>query len=80
MCDAIQHAHQKGILSPRTPSKPSKCGSPLYDGKPSPQGGAFCDFAVPRPPSGLLTERTLFTQYGTMGFRQLEYVSPEQAK
>src|SRR5437763_15937877 len=47
----------------------------LYDGKPVPK---VIDFGVAKATEQQLTERTLFTQYGTM-VGTLEYMSPEQA-
>src|SRR5207245_6047746 len=48
----------------------------LYDGKPVPK---VIDFGVAKATEQTLTERTLFTQYGTM-VGTLEYMSPEQAE
>src|SRR5438105_7543720 len=48
----------------------------LYDGKPVPK---VIDFGVAKATEQRLTERTLFTQYGTM-VGTLEYMSPEQAE
>ena len=48
----------------------------LYDGKPVPK---VIDFGVAKATEQKLTERTLFTQYGTM-IGTLEYMSPEQAE
>src|SRR5438105_7220065 len=48
----------------------------LYDGKPVPK---VIDFGVAKATEQPLTERTLFTQYGTM-VGTLEYMSPEQAE
>jgi tetratricopeptide (TPR) repeat protein len=48
----------------------------LYDGKPVPK---VIDFGVAKATEQKLTERTLFTQYGTM-VGTLEYMSPEQAE
>src|SRR5436309_12660456 len=48
----------------------------LYDGQPVPK---VIDFGVAKATEQKLTERTLFTQYGTM-VGTLEYMSPEQAE
>jgi serine/threonine protein kinase/tetratricopeptide (TPR) repeat protein len=74
VCQAIQHAHQKGII--HRDVKPSNIMVTLYDGKPVPK---VIDFGVAKAIEQKLTERTLFTQYGTM-VGTLEYMSPEQAE
>src|SRR5436309_426768 len=74
VCQAIQHAHQKGII--HRDIKPSNVLVTLYDGKPVPK---VIDFGVAKATEQRLTERTLFTQYGTM-VGTLEYMSPEQAE
>src|SRR5205807_31906 len=74
VCQAIQHAHQKGII--HRDVKPSNILVTLYDGKPVPK---VIDFGVAKATEQPLTERTLFTQYGTM-VGTLEYMSPEQAE
>jgi serine/threonine protein kinase/tetratricopeptide (TPR) repeat protein len=74
VCQAIQHAHQKGII--HRDIKPSNVMVTLYDGKPVPK---VIDFGVAKATEQRLTERTLFTLYGaTVG--TLEYMSPEQAE
>ena len=74
VCQAIQHAHQKGII--HRDVKPSNVMITLCDGKPVPK---VIDFGVAKATEQKLTERTLFTQYGTL-VGTLEYMSPEQAE
>src|SRR6266699_220595 len=74
VCQAIQHAHQKGII--HRDVKPSNVMITFYDGKPVPK---VIDFGVAKATEQKLTERTLFTQHGTM-VGTLEYMSPEQAE
>src|SRR5215204_5377354 len=74
VCQAIQHAHQKGII--HRDIKPSNLMVTLYDGKPVPK---VIDFGVAKATEQKLTDRTLFTHYGMM-VGTLEYMSPEQAE
>jgi eukaryotic-like serine/threonine-protein kinase len=74
VCQAIQHAHQKGVI--HRDVKPSNVLITLYDGKPVPK---VIDFGVAKATEKRLTKRTLFTQYGAL-VGTLEYMSPEQAE
>ena len=74
VCQAIQHAHQKGII--HRDIKPSNVLVTLYDGKPV---AKVIDFGVAKAIDQRLTERTMFTQFGQI-IGTLEYMSPEQAE
>ncbi len=74
VCQAIQHAHQKGII--HRDIKPSNVLVTLYDGKPVPK---VIDFGVAKAVDQSITERTVFTQHGSV-VGTLEYMSPEQAE
>jgi serine/threonine protein kinase/tetratricopeptide (TPR) repeat protein len=74
VCQAIQHAHQKGII--HRDVKPSNILVTLYDGKPV---AKVIDFGVAKALDRRLTERTMFTVYGQV-VGTLEYMSPEQAE
>ncbi|MCI0456599.1 MAG: serine/threonine protein kinase, partial [Gemmataceae bacterium] len=73
VCQAIQHAHQKGII--HRDVKPSNVLVALYDGKPVPK---VIDFGVAKATGPHLTEQTAQTGFGTV-VGTLEYMSPEQA-
>jgi serine/threonine protein kinase len=74
VCQATQHAHQKGII--HRDIKPSNVLVTVLDDKPVPK---VIDFGIAKAIDQQLTERTLFTE-----FRQMvgtpQYMSPEQAQ
>ena len=74
VCQAIQHAHQKGII--HRDIKPSNVLVTLHDGKPMPK---VIDFGVAKAVDQRLTEKTMFTEFGQV-IGTLEYMSPEQAE
>ncbi len=74
VCQAIQHAHQKGII--HRDVKPSNVLVTLVDGQPLPK---VIDFGIAKAIDQRLTEKTMFTQYGAI-VGTLEYMSPEQAE
>ncbi|HUA58659.1 MAG TPA: serine/threonine-protein kinase [Verrucomicrobiae bacterium] len=73
VCQAIQHAHQKGVI--HRDIKPSNILVTVYDGKPVPK---VIDFGIAKAMHQPLTERSLHTQVGT-AIGTFEYMSPEQA-
>jgi WD40 repeat protein/serine/threonine protein kinase len=74
VCQAIQHAHQKGII--HRDIKPSNVLVTVHDDQPVPK---VIDFGVAKAIEQRLTDKTLFTQVGTL-VGTLEYMSPEQAE
>jgi serine/threonine protein kinase len=74
VCNAVQHAHQKGII--HRDIKPSNVMVTLHDGKPVPK---VIDFGIVKATSQRLTEKTLFTRYAQM-IGTPAYMSPEQAE
>jgi len=74
VCNAIQHAHNKGII--HRDIKPSNVMVTLHDGRPVPK---VIDFGIAKATNQRLTEKTLFTRYAQM-IGTPEYMSPEQAE
>ncbi len=74
VCQAIQHAHQKGII--HRDIKPSNILIAEYDHKAVPK---IIDFGVAKALNQQLTSKTMFTQLGQL-IGTIEYMSPEQAK
>jgi WD40 repeat protein len=74
VCQAIQHAHQKGVV--HRDLKPSNVLVAPYDGKPVVK---VIDFGVAKAAGQPLTEKTLFTGLGAV-VGTPEYMSPEQAE
>src|SRR6478736_4623193 len=74
ICQAIQHAHQKGII--HRDIKPSNILVTLHDGVPVPK---VIDFGIAKATEAQLTEKTLFTAYAQI-IGTPAYMSPEQAE
>src|SRR5262249_50860079 len=74
VCQAVQHAHQKGVI--HRDLKPSHVLVAPYDGLPVVK---VIDFGVAKAAGQPLTERTLATGFGAV-VGTLEYMSPEQAE
>jgi serine/threonine protein kinase len=74
VCQAIQHAHQKGII--HRDIKPSNVLVAIYDGKPV---AKVIDFGLAKATGIKLTDDTLHTAMGQV-LGTLEYMSPEQAE
>ncbi|MEX0676947.1 MAG: protein kinase [Pirellulales bacterium] len=74
VCQAVQHAHQKGII--HRDLKPTNVLVAEYDERPA---AMVIDFGVAKAVGRQLTEKTLFTEFGQV-VGTIEYMSPEQAK
>jgi tetratricopeptide (TPR) repeat protein len=74
VCQAIQSAHQKGII--HRDIKPTNILVTLNAGVPHPM---VIDFGVAKATQQKLTEKTVFTNYATM-IGTPAYMSPEQAE
>ncbi len=73
VCEAIQHAHQKGVI--HRDIKPGNVLVAMYDDKPVVK---VIDFGIAKATAQPLTERTLVTGFGAV-VGTPEYMSPEQA-
>ncbi|HKQ37265.1 MAG TPA: protein kinase, partial [Verrucomicrobiae bacterium] len=74
VCNAIQHAHQKGVI--HRDIKPSNILVTLHDSKPVPK---VIDFGIAKAIEQRLTDKTLFTQFAAF-IGTPAYMSPEQAE
>jgi serine/threonine protein kinase/Tol biopolymer transport system component/tetratricopeptide (TPR) repeat protein len=74
VCNAVQHAHQKGII--HRDIKPTNVMVTMHDGEPMPK---VIDFGIAKATNQKLTEKTLFTRYAHI-IGTPAYMSPEQAE
>jgi len=73
VCNAVQHAHQKGII--HRDIKPTNVMVTRHEGQPIPK---VIDFGIAKATNQKLTEKTLFTRYAHI-IGTPAYMSPEQA-
>ncbi|HZZ71430.1 MAG TPA: protein kinase [Pirellulales bacterium] len=73
VCNAIQHAHQKGVI--HRDIKPSNVLVALYDDRAVPK---VIDFGLAKAAGQALTDKSLMTGFGAV-VGTPEYMSPEQA-
>jgi len=73
VCNAVQHAHQKGII--HRDIKPMNVMVTQHEGAPVPK---VIDFGIAKATNQRLTEKTLFTRYAHI-IGTPAYMSPEQA-
>jgi serine/threonine protein kinase/tetratricopeptide (TPR) repeat protein/Tol biopolymer transport system component len=74
ICNAVQHAHQKGMI--HRDIKPSNVMVTMHDGTAVPK---VIDFGIAKAINQRLTEKTLFTRYAHI-IGTPAYMSPEQAE
>jgi serine/threonine protein kinase len=74
VCNAVQHAHQKGII--HRDIKPSNILITLHDGVPVPR---IIDFGIAKAMQQELTDKTVYTQFHQFIGTPV-YMSPEQAE
>ena len=74
VCNAVQHAHTKGII--HRDIKPTNILVGTQDGRPNTK---VIDFGIAKATAGRLTEKTLFTEHQQL-IGTPEYMSPEQAE
>ena len=74
VCNAAEHAHQKGII--HRDLKPTNVMVTQQDGEPVPR---VIDFGIAKATNRKLTEKTLFTRYAHI-IGTPAYMSPEQAE